>query len=267
MIGAFKNSRCIAWLGGIVLGVAAARGIWLILGQTDGTQGNRLLLAAVAAFVGVNIAIYIARMVAVREYQTRLLYLYEELDPGKMIAAVQPLTEKRMDASSRCTMLVHLANAHLYAGQTEQALALLATVQPPEKALAMRGLVIGNRATCYVWQNEMEQANAEMDALRALIANPACKKEFAAKARHTIGYLQLCKDIRQKKRVDLEALCKDCETSRAPLHRLDAQYHLALAHKAQGNMSTFAQAQQFVAQHGQHTALPQQLDAFSSNSK
>lgn len=265
MIGAFQNSRRIAWIGGIVLGAAAALGMWLVLDQAgSGMQANRLLLAAVAAFVGVNIAIYIARMVAVREYQTRLLYLYEEINPKKMLDAVRPLTEKRMDASSRCTMLVHLANAHLYAGQPEQALALLNTVQPPDKALAMRGLVIGNRATCYLWQSELEKADAEMDALRALIANPSCKKEFAVKARHTLGYLQLCRDIRQKKRINLDALNKDCETSRAPLHTLDAQYHLALAHKARNDAAAFAQAKAYVAQHGQHTALPEQLAALDA---
>ena len=69
---------------------------------------------------------------AAREYQKRLLLLYEALDPSAFLQALLPLRKKRMDASNRCTTLVHIANGYLYGGQPQQALAVLEDVQPPE---------------------------------------------------------------------------------------------------------------------------------------
>ena len=64
---------------------------------------NRAIVALLAAFIAVNIALYIARLMAAREYQKRLLLLYEALDPSAFLQALLPLRKKRMDASNRCT--------------------------------------------------------------------------------------------------------------------------------------------------------------------
>lgn len=260
MINAFSKSKRVAWLGGAALGCAGGAAAWCFL-PAAGAGGARLLLAALAAFVGANIAVYIARLFAMREYQTRLLYLYEQLDPAAFIAAVEPLTGARLDASTRCTTLAHLANGYLYAGQPQRALQVLQSIDPPEKALEMRGLVLGNQATCYLAAGQPDKAQQCMDRLQALLADKRCKKEFCVKARHTLAYLQLCMQIQRGKKVDTKALEKDFASSRAPLHRLDVQYRLALACRRSGDAQGFESARAYVAQQGARTALPGLLQA------
>ena len=138
MINAFPKSRCVAWTGGAVLGAAAGISAWLYMAGRAASLFNRAIVALLATFIAVNIALYIARLMAAREYQKRLLLLYEALDPSAFLQALLPLRKKRMDASNRCTTLVHIANGYLYGGQPQQALAVLEDVQPPEKALEMR---------------------------------------------------------------------------------------------------------------------------------
>ena len=178
MINAFPKSRCVAWTGGAVLGAAAGISAWLYMAGRAASLFNRAIVALLAAFIAVNIALYIARLMAAREYQKRLLLLYEALDPSAFLQALLPLRKKRMDASNRCTTLVHIANGYLYGGQPQQALAVLEDVQPPEKALEMRGLVAGNKATCFLAAGEMDRAQTAMDELRRIAADRNCKKEF-----------------------------------------------------------------------------------------
>ena len=149
-------------------------------------------------------------------------------------------------ASNRCTTLVHIANGYLYGGQPQQALAVLEDVQPPEKALEMRGLVAGNKATCFLAAGEMDRAQTAMDELRRIAADRNCKKEFVQKARHTLGYLQLCMDIARGRHADVGALQKDFESSRAPLHRLDVQYRIALALRHRGDRTGMEKSREYL---------------------
>lgn len=257
MIMAFKNSRNVAVFAGLGLGAAFALGAWLFLPQ--GLQVNKYLITALAAFVGVNIALYIARMFATREYQAMLLYFYERLDPQKMLTCVQPLVNKKMDASSHCTLMVHIANAHLYSGNTDKALEILSQIKVPEKALEMQGLILSNKANCYIYNNNINKATECISSLRTLIQNAACKKEFVVKARHTIGYMLICKDIKQGKNVDVSVLVADSEKSKAPLHLLEVNYYIALAYQAKGDKQGFEKAKEYVLQRGQNTALHKYL--------
>ncbi len=97
--------------------------------------------------------------------------------------------------SNRCTTLVHIANGYLYGGQPQQALAVLEDAQPPEKALEMRGLVAGNKATCFLAAGEMDPGADSHGRAAAHCSRQELQKEFVQKARHTLGYLQLCMDI------------------------------------------------------------------------
>ena len=117
MINAFPKSRCVAWTGGAVLGAAAGISAWLYMAGRAASLFNRAIVALLPAFIAVNIALYIARLMAAREYQKRLLLLYEALDPSAFLQALLPLRKKRMDASNRCTTLVHIANGYLYGGR------------------------------------------------------------------------------------------------------------------------------------------------------
>lgn len=212
-----------------------------------GTAGIVPLFIELSSFGMVdNRVALIARLMAAREYQKRLLLLYEALDPSAFLQALLPLRKKRMDASNRCTTLVHIANGYLYGGQPQQALAVLEDVQPPEKALEMRGLVAGNKATCFLAAGEMDRAQTAMDELRRIAADRSCKKEFVQKARHTLGYLQLCMDIARGRHADVGALQKDFESSRAPLHRLDVQYRIALALRHRGDRTGMEKSREYL---------------------
>ena len=87
MINAFPKSRCVAWTGGAVLGAAAGISAWLYMAGRAASLFNRAIVALLAAFIAVNIALYIARLMAAREYQKRLLLLYEALDPSAFLQA------------------------------------------------------------------------------------------------------------------------------------------------------------------------------------
>ena len=69
MINAFPKSRCVAWTGGAVLGAAAGISAWLYMAGRAASLFNRAIVALLAAFIAVNIALYIARLMAAREYQ------------------------------------------------------------------------------------------------------------------------------------------------------------------------------------------------------
>ncbi|MFQ7005085.1 MAG: hypothetical protein ACLRRT_16300 [Ruthenibacterium lactatiformans] len=244
MINAFPKSRCVAWTGGAVLAQRQAflpGCIWRPCGLAL-QQGNR---RAAGRLIAVNIALYIARLMAAREYQKRLLLLYEALDPSAFLQALLPCGKKD-GCFNRCTTLVHIANGYLYGGQPQQALAVLEDAQPPEKALEMRGLVAGNKATCFLAAGEMDRAQTAMDELRRIAADRSCKKEFVQKARHTLGYLQLCMDIARGRHADVGALQKDFESSRAPLHRLDVQYRIALALRHRGDRTGMEKSREYL---------------------
>ena len=85
-----------------------------------------------------------------------------------------------------------------------------------------------------------------MDELRRIAADRSCKKEFVQKARHTLGYLQLCMDIARGRHADVGALQKDFESSRAPLHRLDVQYRIALALRHRGDQTGMEKSREYL---------------------
>lgn len=259
MINAFKDSRRIAWIGGIILGLAAGAGGWFLLQGSDQPLLHRGILAALATFVGANIAVYFARVIATRNYQSRLLLLYENLDPSAFLAAVEPLAKAPMGSSARCTLLVHLANGWLYAGEPDQAMKILDNIQLPEKAVASRGLVLSNQATCWLAKGNLDKAQKCMDDLKKLLHNKACNKEFAAKARHALSYLQMCVDIGRKKKVDLSILEQDFEKNPSPFHRLDVQYRIALAARRAGDTARLEKAQAYIREHGGKTVFVQLL--------
>ena len=92
----------------------------------------------------------------------------------------------------------------------------------------------------------MDLAQTAMDELRRIAADRNCKKEFVQKARHTLGYLQLCMDIARGRHADVGALQKDFESSRAPLHRLDVQYRIALALRHRGDRTGMEKSREYL---------------------
>lgn len=89
-------------------------------------------------------------------------------------------------------------------------------IAPPDNALQMRGLILSNRSTCLLMANRLDEAQKAMNELTVLLRDKNCKKEFVEKARHTLGYQQLCMDIARRKPMDVPMLERDFEQSRAP---------------------------------------------------
>ena len=97
-----------------------------------------------------------------------------------------------------------------------------------------------------VYKALRDQLAAVLDELRRIAADRNCKKEFVQKARHTLGYLQLCMDIARGRHADVGALQKDFESSRAPLHRLDVQYRIALALRHRGDRTGMEKSREYL---------------------
>lgn len=259
MICFFKRSRHMAWILGVLLGLVGGALGWVLAQERLAGLGGQLAVAALAAFLGVYLALYAARITATKEYQTILLYLYEDLNPEKFLAAALPLRKARMDPSLRGTAMAHIANGFLYAGQFQEALEVLDSIQAPEKAVELRGLVLGNQAACQLLAGQEEAAREQICQLRHLITQKGCKPEFAKKARHTIAYLELCLDIQSGRKVDPQVLERDFSSSHAPLHRLDVQFRLAQIYSRCGRSEDFQSSKAYVLHHGGKTVLPSLL--------
>lgn len=259
MIRAFPKSRLTALLGCPLAAVAAGLVTWLLLAQRSMEPQSRVVVTVLVMFVAANLPLFFARILAAKAYQERLLYLYEELDPVKFLDALQPLQNMPMSPSDRCTLQVHLANGYLYAGQPERALEILDGIAPPDNALQMRGLILSNRSTCLLMADRLDEAQKAMNELKVLLRDKNCKKEFVEKAHHTLGYQQLCMDIARRKLTDIPMLERDFEQSRAPLHKLDVQYRLALAYQNRHQEDGYQRAKEYVQTFGDKTALPSLL--------
>ncbi len=259
MIGSYSKSRRIVWSLGILFGICGGLLGWsLSRGQIAGS-GGRAAVAILAAFLGVNLAVYAARIAAMREYQSQLLYLYEELDPQKFLTALLPLRQAKLDPSLRGTLMVHIANGYLYGGDISRALEVLDEIEAPGKALELRGMVLSNKASCYLMNNALEAAEEQLGRLRALIGQGECKEEFAQKTRRAIAYLELSLSIRRGEKVDVSILEKDFSVSRSPLHKLDVQYQMALFYLKQGRETPYQAARKYVLTYGHKTFLPSLL--------
>ena len=183
---------------------------------------------------------------AAREYQKRLLLLYEALDPSAFLQALAALRKKRMDASNRCTTLVHIANGYLYGGQPQQALAVLEDAQPPEKALEMRGLVAGNKATCFLAAGEMDPGADSHGRAAAHCSRQELQKGIRTKGAPYAGLSAALHGYCPGRHADVGALQKDFESSRAPLHRLDVQYRIALALRHRGDQTGMEKSREYL---------------------
>lgn len=260
MISYYKQSRLTAYLGGAAAGIFAACAAWLLLRERLPNILPRLFTAGIAAFVAINVILYVARLLAMRAYQTTLLLLYEELDPTAFLQALTPMAAVKTDASTHCTTMVHIANGYLYGGNAKKAIETLLAISVPEKAFEMRGLIESNLATCYLALENADKAQLSMTRLQQLLTQPRCKKEFVTKGRHSLGYLQICLAIVRGKHVDSAILEHDFEQSRSPLHKVDVQLWLAKLYRHAGNHDAFLRARDYVIAHGNHLCAVAQAE-------
>lgn len=259
MIRFFSKSRRMAWVLGAVFGICGGLLGWFLSRGQITALGSRVAVAALAAFLGVNLALYIARITAMTEYQNQLLYLYEDLDPQKFLAALLPLGQIKLAPSLRGTLMAHIANGYLYGGDISRTLNVLDEVEVPESAFEMRGMILSNKASCYLMNNELKAAEEQLSQLRKLIGQKECKDEFVQKTRRAIAYQELCLAIRRGKKVDVSVLENDFSVSRSPLHKLDVQFQIALVCLKRGQKESYQAAREYVSTHGCKTALPSLL--------
>lgn len=259
MISFFPKSRRMAWMLGTAFGICGGLLGWLLAQGRIAGLGGMAVAAALTAFLGVSLAVYATRIAATKEYQNRLLYLYEELDPQKFLEALLPLRRAKMVPSMRGTLMTHIANGYLYGGEIQKALEALDEIEVPEKAVGLLGMVLSNKVSCCLMGGQLDMAEELLRQLQQLIGRKKCTEEFRQKVRHAIAYQELGLAIRRGKNIDVSVLEHDFSTSRSPLHKLDVQYQIALFHQGHGRKELYQAAKEYVCTHGAKTALPSLL--------
>lgn len=223
MIGFFKESRRTAVFGSVLGAVVCAAAAWFLY---SGEMSTRIILMVVAAALAVNVAVYAAKLIAMRRYQEILLLLYEKMEPQAFLDAALPILDAKAGTADRVTHAAHVANGYLALGKAGEAADLLERQQVPDQARALKGLVYSNLGTAYLLMEDRQKAAGALEGLRSVAADPKCKEKFRQKARHIIAYQQLCLDVLDGKNSPKQALEKDFETSRSPLHKANAAVFL-----------------------------------------
>lgn len=259
MIYFFPPSRRLLWIFGVALGGCGGLIGWFLAQGRVAGLGGRAAVTALTVFLGVSLAIYAARFVAMREYQARLLYLYEELNPQKFLEALLPLRQIPMKPSVRGTLLLHIANGYLYSGEVSRALDTLDDIETPEKGVELRGMILSNQISSYLANGQLNQAEKLLHQLQQLIGQKECTKEFRQRMRCAIAYQKLGLAIRKGEKIDVSILERDFSASRSPLHKLDVQYQIALFHLKQGQQEPYQAAREYVYAKGAKTVLPLML--------
>ncbi len=259
MIRFFPKSRRLLWIFGMVLGGCGGLIGWFLAYGRIAGLGGRAAVTALTAFLGVSLAVYAARFVAMREYQGRLLYLYEELDPRKFLEVLLPLCQIPMNASARGTLLLHIANGYLYSGEVSKALDTLTNIETPESEVELPGMILSNQISFYLASGQLNQAEELLRQLHRLIEQKECTKEFSQRMRRAIAYQNLGLAIQKGEKIDVSILERDFSTSHSPLHKLDVQYQIALFHWKQGQKEPYRAAREYVYAKGGKTVLPLML--------
>lgn len=231
MIRYFKESRRTAVFGSVFGAVVCAAAAWFLY---TGEMSTRIILMAAAALLAVNVAVYAAKLTAVRRYQEILLLLYEKMEPQAFLDAALPILDIKAGTADRVTHAAHVANGYLALGKAKEAAELLERQQVPEQARALKGLVYANLGTAYLQMEDRQKAAGALTGLRAVAADPKCKEKFRQKARHIIAYQQLCLEVLDGKNSPRQALEKDYESSRSPFHKANAACFLKKIYERTG---------------------------------
>lgn len=231
MIRYFKESRRTAVLGSVLGAAVCAAAAWFLY---TGEMSTRIILVVVAAAMAVNVAVYVAKLIATRRYQEILLLLYEKMEPRAFLDAALPILDVKAGTADRVTHAAHVANGYLALGMAGEAADLLERQQVPDQARALKGLIYSNLGTAYLQMEDRQRAAGALEGLRAVAADPKCKEKFRQKARHIIAYQQLCLEVLDGKNTPRQALEKDYETSKSNLHKANAAMFLMKIYRRTG---------------------------------
>lgn len=255
MVNAFRKSRITAYIIGPAAALLAALVTYFALQQRSMGPGARIAASLLAAAAAAYFVCYIAKVQAVREYQELLLLLYRDLEPEKLITALEGILTKRLSAEDRAMALIHLSNAYLYKGDAAKALEILESITPPESATEVRGLLAGNKGACQLRLGKPDKAAGECTALIALSMEKKTKALQKDKLSHAAAYLRLCIRISEQKNVDISVLEKDFESTRAPLHKLDAEYNLFCYYRSHGQKEKEEEARKYLLENQKGTCF------------
>lgn len=251
MTAYFNKSRMTARVGGAISAAAGfSAAFFLLAGRLSVFQ--RFAVSFAVSFAAVNTVLYIARLVAIREYQDRLCRLYNDLNPTDFLDGMLPLTEIKTDISTHTITLVHIANGYLASGKSEKAQTLLRSIALPDHAVELRGLVLSNLVSCCLQQEDCGTAQKIMNELKLLITDKRCKPRMSKKIRHALAYQTICMHVLQGNNSDCGRLEKDFMSSRNPLHRVNVQLQLARIYLRLGDLNKFDDARQYILEHGKH---------------
>lgn len=244
----FRQSRramVIAPLSGVVLGLAAGAYLYYVKGMP---QVRALLAVPVILAVSLLIGKYVSRLVATREYQLLMSLLYADLQPEKFIEAVEPLANAKTDPVTKTTTMAHLANGYAAAGRFEEAHRILEHTELPDEAVALRGLLLNNLISCLLLEGKQQKARSTQTALRNLLLDERCSRDFKEKVQRSLAYQDICLNIYKARPADIAALECDFDSSRNELHKLEVKLYLAIAYRQKGDQERFHEAQDYVIQ-------------------
>lgn len=242
----FKKSRRAvvkSLLAGLVLGVLAVFYMYCV--RHAGLLRSMVpfpVILLVSFFIGR----YMARLLAVREYQEVMALLYEKLQAEEFVRTVESLLKTPMEPVAKTTTLAHLANGYAALGRFEDAHRILEQTELPDEAVALRGLLLSNLVSCLLLEGRQQEAKRRQAELRTLLDDGRCKEEFREKARSALAYQDICLNIYKGRASDLAALEQDFQTSRNELHRLEVKWYLAVAYRHKGDRERFAEAREYV---------------------
>lgn len=245
---AFKKSRQAvikSLLAGLALGVLA---VFYMYRVREAGILRALLPFPVVLLVSFFIGRYLARLLAVREYQTVMALLYEGLRAEEFVQTVETLLKNPMEPVAKTTTLAHLANGYAALGRFEDAHRILEQTDLPDEAVALRGLLLNNLVACLLLEGRQQEAKRRQAELRALLADERCKEDFRKKAQSSLAYQDICLNIYKGRASDLAALERDFQSSRNELHRLEVKWYLAIAYRQKGDRERFTAARDYVLQ-------------------
>ena len=177
MVKLLPQYAMMPFIGGLVMLGLSGYLLW---------RGLPLWLALIVLVGGSALLYVLSLSYGVSEYQNRLAWLYQNLEPERFIEKFEKMLPRaKKYPVQEVTVRAHLANAYAALGQFEKALELLDGVPDLSGAeeseqVAAKLLVLNNKAQIYFQIEQADKGKACLDELRATLpqATDALRKSY-----------------------------------------------------------------------------------------
>ena len=263
MIKYFSASRKTLALG-IVLTLAAAAAVCV---RRMGEPSYALVAVPLTLAVGALVTLFAARIAASRAEDAMMCALHIDLKPKEFIARCAPIFDALPSAHARkCAYGLHLAEAHIAAGESAEASHIIEETSRAADALAdgtrkdtVKAFLLRERVRCALHcgdaasdglASELRCAAEELGA-----RNPAASKALADDAELYSTWAALLSG----KSADADALEEKMKSAPSKLAKLDICAMLVLAADNSGDADASARYRAMLAEQGGETALARKL--------